>query len=72
MNRESALSRNIVLVLIVSLAVIVVAVGVVLLLFPPQPDVVPTLNANVESSGNIVYIYHDGEPRFRRTGQLSG
>jgi PKD repeat protein len=60
MNRESALSRNIVLVLIVSLAVIVVAVGVVLLLFPPQPDVVPTLNANVESSGNIVYIYHDG------------
>ncbi len=60
MNRESALSSSIVLVLIVSLAVIIVAVVVVLFLFPPQPDVVPTLNANVESSGNIVYIYHDG------------
>jgi PKD repeat protein len=60
MNRESALSRNIILVLIVSLAVIIVAVGVVMLLFPPQPDVVPTLNANVESTGNVVYIYHDG------------
>ena len=60
MDLESALSRNIVLAIIVSVAIIVVAVVVVLLIFPPQPDVVPQFSANIERSGNVVYIYHDG------------
>lgn len=60
MDRESAISRNIILAILVSVAIIVVAVVVVIVIFPPQPDVVPEFNANIERSGNIVYIYHDG------------
>jgi PKD repeat protein len=60
MDLESAISRNILLAIIVSVAIIVVAVLVVLLMFPPQPDVVPQFSANIERSGNVVYIYHDG------------
>jgi PKD repeat protein len=60
MDRESAISRNIVLALVVSVAIIVVVVAIVMVLFPPHQDVVPRFNANIERSGNLVYIYHDG------------
>ncbi|MDD1716532.1 MAG: PKD domain-containing protein [Methanolinea sp.] len=60
MERESAISRNIILALAVSVAIIIVAVVMVLVFFPPQPDIVPSFNANIERSGNVVYLYHDG------------
>lgn len=60
MERESAISRNIILALAVSVAIIIVAIVMVMIFFPPQPDVVPSFNANIERSGNVVYLYHDG------------
>ncbi|NTU99763.1 MAG: DUF3048 domain-containing protein [Methanoregulaceae archaeon] len=59
MERESAVSR-IFLALIISVAIIVVAVVIALLLFPPAPGGIPTFSANAESSGGVVYLYHDG------------
>jgi PKD repeat protein len=59
MERESAVSR-IFLALILSVAIIVVAVVIVLLLFPPAPGGIPSFSANAESSGGVVYLYHDG------------
>ena len=71
MERESALARNIMLVLILSVVVIVIAVLVVFLLFPPQPEIIPSFKANTEISGNTVYIYHDGgDPLQVRTTRI--
>jgi PKD repeat protein len=60
MDKEEAISRNILLIVIVAVAVIVIGAVIVMVLFPPHPDVVPQFSANVETSGNIVYLYHDG------------
>ncbi|MDD1714668.1 MAG: PKD domain-containing protein [Methanoregulaceae archaeon] len=59
MERESAVSQ-IFLALILAVAIIVVAVVIVLLLFPPAPGGIPSFSANAESSGGVVYLYHDG------------
>ncbi|MBP1929675.1 PKD repeat protein [Methanolinea mesophila] len=60
MDKEEAISRNILLIVIVAVAVIVIGAVIVMVLFPPHPDVVPQFSANVETSGNLVYLYHDG------------
>lgn len=60
MDRESAVSRNFFLALVLSVAIIIVAVVIALLLFPPAPGGVPSFSANAESSGGFVYLYHDG------------
>lgn len=71
MERESALARNILLALILAVVVIVIALLVVFLLFPPQPEVIPSFKANIERSGNTVYIYHDGgDPLQVRTTRI--
>jgi PKD repeat protein len=60
MDKEEAISRNILLIVIVAVAVIVIGAVIVMVLFPPHPNIVPQFSANVETSGNIVYLYHDG------------
>ncbi|MDD1708397.1 MAG: PKD domain-containing protein [Methanoregulaceae archaeon] len=60
MERESALSGNILLALILLVVIIFIAVILVFFVFPPAPDVIPTFRANIERSGNVVYLYHDG------------
>jgi PKD repeat protein len=65
MERESALARNIVLALILCLAIIIISVAVVMLLFPPEPEVIPVFSANAERSGTLVYLYHDGGDELR-------
>jgi PKD repeat protein len=68
MERESAVSRNIFLALIVSVVIIVAAVVIVFVLFPPAPVAVPAFSANAERSGTLVYLYHDGgDPLQERT-----
>src|SRR5512139_839911 len=59
MDRESAVSR-IFLALILSVVIIIVAVVIALLLFPPAPGGIPSFSANAENSGGMVYLYHDG------------
>ncbi len=59
MDRESAVSR-IFLALILSVVIIIVAIVIALLLFPPSPGGIPSFSANAESSGGMVYLYHDG------------
>jgi PKD repeat protein len=72
MEREAALARNILLALILSVVVIVIALLVVFILFPPQPEVIPSFKANTERSGNTVYIYHDGgDPLQDRTTRIT-
>jgi PKD repeat protein len=77
MERESAISRNIILALILSAVIIVISVVIVFILFPPQPDVIPAFSANAERSGTLVYLYHDGGDQlnegttaFRINGQV--
>jgi|LAHT01.1.fsa_nt_gb PKD repeat protein len=60
MDRESAISKNIILALVAAVVIIMAVMVVVMIFFPPQPDIVPQFNANIERSGNIVYLYHDG------------
>jgi len=60
MERESGLSGNILLALILSVVIIFIAVIIVFFVFPPAPDVIPAFSANIERSGNVVYLYHDG------------
>lgn len=60
MDRESAISKNILLALVAAVAIILVVIVAVFIFFPPQPDVVPQFTATIERSGNTVYIYHDG------------
>lgn len=60
MDRESAISKNIIMALIAAVVIIMAVMVVVMIFFPPQPDIVPQFNANIERSGNIVYLYHDG------------
>jgi hypothetical protein len=68
MDKEEAISRNILLVVIAVVAVIVIGAVIVVVLYPPHPDVVPQFSANVETSGNIVYLYHDGgDPLYQDT-----
>jgi PKD repeat protein len=72
MESEAALARNILLALILSAVIIVIALLVVFMLFPPQPDVIPSFKATTERSGNIVYIYHDGgDPLQDRTTRIT-
>ncbi|MEM2124411.1 MAG: PKD domain-containing protein, partial [Methanolinea sp.] len=54
---------------------IFVVIVVVFIFFPLQPDVVPSLSATVERSGNVVYIYHDGGdplPRGKTLVRVNG
>ena len=68
MERETALARNILLALILSVVIIVVVILVVFVAFPPAPDIMPSFRANAERSGNTVYLYHDGgDPLQERT-----
>ncbi len=68
MDKEEAISRNILLIVIAVVAVIVIGAMIVIVLYPPHPDVVPQFSANVETSGNIVYLYHDGgDPLYQDT-----
>ncbi|MFA5003198.1 MAG: PKD domain-containing protein [Methanolinea sp.] len=60
MDRESAISRNIILALVAAVVIIIAVMVMVMIFFPPQPDVVPQFSANIERSGNVVYLYHDG------------
>lgn len=60
MEKESGLSGNILLALILSVVIIFIAVIIVFFVFPPVPDVIPAFSANIERSGNVVYLYHDG------------
>ncbi|MEI6292095.1 MAG: PKD domain-containing protein [Methanomicrobiales archaeon] len=63
MNTEDALSRNSIIVIVVSIILIVAAAGV-MIFFSSSPDKVPRMNATVEASGNVVYLYHDGGDQF--------
>jgi hypothetical protein len=63
MNTEDALSRNSIIVIVVSIILIVAAAGV-MIFFSSSPDKVPRMNATVEASGNVVYLYHDGGDAF--------
>lgn len=60
MERESGLSGSILLALILSVVIIFIAVIIVMFVYPPAPDVIPAFRANIERSGNVVYLYHDG------------
>lgn len=60
MDRESAISKNILLALVAAVAIILVVIVAVFIFFPPQPDVVPRFTATIERSENTVYLYHDG------------
>jgi len=70
MDRESAISKNILLALVAAVAIILVVIVAVFIFFPPQPDIVPQFSANVERSGNMVYIYHDGGDPLQRDRTL--
>jgi PKD repeat protein len=59
MDREEAVSK-IFIVVIIALAVIIGVVLVYLFVLSPGQNVVPRFNATVEFSGKTVYIYHDG------------
>lgn len=63
MNAEDALSRTSIIVIAVSIILIVAAAGVMIFL-QSSPDKVPLMNATVEASGNVVYLYHDGGDQF--------
>ena len=63
MNTEDALSRNSIIVIVLSIILIVAAAGV-MIYFSSSPDKVPRMNATVEASGNVVYLYHDGGDQF--------
>ena len=63
MNTEDALSRNSIIVIVLSIILIVAAAGA-MIYFSSSPDKVPRMNATVEASGNVVYLYHDGGDQF--------
>jgi len=63
MNTEDALSRTSIIVIVVSIILIVAAAGAMIFL-TSSPDKVPRMNATVEASGNVVYLYHDGGDQF--------
>jgi len=63
MNTEDALSRTSIIVIVISIILIVAAAGV-MIFFSSSPDKVPRMNATVEASGNVVYLYHDGGDQF--------
>ncbi|MEI6840431.1 MAG: PKD domain-containing protein [Methanomicrobiales archaeon] len=63
MNTEDALSKTSIIVIVVSIILIVAAAGV-MIFFSSSPDKVPRMNATVEASGNVVYLYHDGGDQF--------
>ncbi|NYT07949.1 MAG: PKD domain-containing protein [Methanomicrobiales archaeon] len=71
MENETALARNILLALILSVVIIVVVILVVFIAFPPAPDIMPSFRANTERSGTTVYLYHDGgDPLQERTTRI--
>jgi PKD repeat protein len=63
MNTEDALSRTSIIVIVISI-IIIVAAAAVMIYFSSSPDKVPRMNATVEASGNVVYLYHDGGDAF--------
>ena len=63
MNTEDALSKTSIIVIVLSIILIVAAAGV-MIFFSSSPDKVPRMNATVEASGNVVYLYHDGGDQF--------
>ncbi len=63
MNTDEALSRTSIIVIVISIILIVAAAGV-MIFFSSSPDKIPHLNATVEASGNVVYLYHDGGDQF--------
>ena len=63
MNREDALSRTSIIVIAISI-VLIIAAAAVMIFFSSGPAKVPHMNATIEASGNIVYLYHDGGDPF--------
>jgi PKD repeat protein len=63
MNNEDALSRNSIIVIAISI-VLIVAAAAAMIFFSSPPDKVPHMNATIEASGNVVYLYHDGGDPF--------
>ncbi|MDD1717775.1 MAG: PKD domain-containing protein, partial [Methanoregulaceae archaeon] len=63
MDRESAVSRNIIFLVIAVLVVLVIVVLGINFITRPSSATMPALNATVEVDGNTIYIYHDsGDP----------
>jgi len=63
MDRESAISRNILMALVAAVAIIFVVIVAVFIFFPPQPDVVPLVFGQHREVGK--YCLH--LPRQRRS-----
>lgn len=75
MENESGLSRNIIFALVLSVVIIVVAAIIILFVFPPAPADIPSFQVNVERSGSVVYLYHDGGdalPRAKTVFRVNG
>jgi len=70
MDRESAISRNIILALVAAVVIIMAVMVMVMIFFPPQPDIVPQFQANIERADNVVYLYHDGGDALQKGNTL--
>lgn len=63
MDRESAVSRNVIFLVVAVLVVLVIVVVAINFIARPSSSSIPALNATMEVDGNTVYIYHDsGDP----------
>ncbi|MDD1720024.1 MAG: PKD domain-containing protein [Methanoregulaceae archaeon] len=72
---ESAVSRNLIILVIAAVAVIGIAAGMFLFLNQSGGSKVPRINATVETAENVVYVYHDGGdplPRDRALVRING
>jgi len=75
MENESGLSRNIIFALVLAVVIIVVAAIIILFVFPPAPATIPSFQANIERSGSVVYLYHDGGdalPKAKTVFRING
>ncbi len=59
MDRDAALSKHILLIVIVAMVVIGI-ITIFIFLIQPAQETNPRFNATIESSGKTVYLYHDG------------
>ncbi len=63
MDRESAVSRNVIFLIIAVFVVLAIVVVAINFITRPSSATIPALNATVEVDGNTIYIYHDsGDP----------
>ncbi|KUG07170.1 hypothetical protein ASZ90_016740 [hydrocarbon metagenome] len=75
MENESGLSRTIIFALVLAVVIIVVAAIIILFVFPPAPATIPSFQANIERSGSVVYLYHDGGdalPKAKTVFRING